>query len=390
MAAPTNHTKILIELAGTFILNNVYVNCYNRALKMVESKPEMTLEESYASYIQSYYNFLLTSDGYRMHLDSLVEYMKKYTSITQVMYRNYRDVNHDFRSILAPKQIKLDSIQEEKLVRKFIKNSVKEIVGHMLSTHLYIEVVTNYDKKQANKKTGMKCKQMIIAFMNSEREQIYRTYINSDSGNKITKRNLIIAVDRLKRYSEQCEAIIRKKHSENERYKKLLQDAIVKIEHYKNQAQYRPNNTHVELPPSMPPSYGITGADIAAPRPAYDARPAYDTRSTSSRISASKPSAIVLEEPSADALKYVDAPYDENRSISSHGSDNDSESEMSNMYESDGNANLEPTEEQMQLEDDVMSSANIGDGMSLMGDKWTSDAARIEYDTRKKLDELGF
>ena len=63
---------------------------------------------------------------------------------------------------------------------------------------------------------------------------------------------------------------------------------------------------------------------------------------------------------------------------------------MSNMYESDGNANLEPTEEQMQLEDDVMSSANIGDGMSLMGDKWTSDAARIEYDTRKKLDELGF
>ena len=381
MSAVANPTQVRVELVGTFILNNVYVSCYNKALKLIETKPELTLEEAYASYIQSYYRFITTSDGYRTHLNSLLEFLKKYSSATQVMYKNYRDVNHDIRGILAPKQIKLDALKEEKLVRKFLLAATKEFIGYILSTRLYVEIVANYEKKLLAKKTGMKCKSALIAFMNSTREQIFQSYINSDSGNKITKRNLIIAVDKLKRYSDNCELIIRKKHNELERYKKLLQDAFVKIEHYKNQAQYRPSTHAVELPPAMPPTYGMTGADISAPRHPYPAVPQDDVRSVHSVKSAKSSKTIVLEDPTSDHLEHTDTPFDENRSISSVESDNDSGDPTSDDE-------LMPTAEEMHINDDILSSADIGDGMSLLGDKWTNDAKRIEFAARQKLDEL--
>ena len=78
MSSVANPINLRIELVGTFILNSVYVNCYSKAVKYIAQKPDATLEEAYASCIQSYYKFVESSDGYRTHLDNLLDYLQKY------------------------------------------------------------------------------------------------------------------------------------------------------------------------------------------------------------------------------------------------------------------------------------------------------------------------
>lgn len=365
------------ELIRTFILRYIGNVCVVQAEKRFNDQgADMPLENIYSECLKSYVYNLKTSMGYRNQFESLLNYFRQYQDSTNLFYKSHRDLNLALSKYLAPSDTKLKYSEREMLVRKFFLKFVTEFVSHMLSHNYHIEITKLVKTKKNFSRMQNKLKMELLMLMNSARRDIFHSFISDDS-TKITRRRLVMAIEKLTIYKTQLEASLKKKDAENAKLKVLL----IKMHKAYDKLKHDRETAAVEVPPAIPPSYAAQ-PNVSATQ---SNPPPIQPQQLSAPVHQPYPSYVPPPVPLSQPIQEID---DTGDSASDSAEDDDENVDKSaeenaqqilNFVESE--AKEEKSEPEISLAEALDKKVSSDRAKSVLGD---SDLITINTDAMKK------